>query len=72
MIPVLSREQIRAFDAQAIARKVPSLVLMENAGRNACDVLEREMLSASARGKRVVVLCGTGNNGCLLYTSRCV
>ncbi len=63
MIPVLSREQIRAFDAQAIAMRVPSLVLMENAGRNATDVLEREMLSGSARGKRVVVLCGTGNNG---------
>jgi len=63
MIPVLSREQIRAFDALAIARKVPSLVLMENAGRNACDVLEREMLAVSARGKRVVILCGTGNNG---------
>ncbi len=63
MIPVLSREQIRAFDADAIARKVPSLVLMENAGRNACDVLEREMLGGAAHGKRVIVLCGTGNNG---------
>jgi ADP-dependent NAD(P)H-hydrate dehydratase / NAD(P)H-hydrate epimerase len=64
MIPVLSREQIRGFDKEAIERRsVPSLVLMENAGRNATDVLEREMLGGSARGKRVVVLCGTGNNG---------
>jgi hydroxyethylthiazole kinase-like uncharacterized protein yjeF len=64
MIPVLSREQIRAFDKKAIEScSVPSLVLMENAGRNATDILEREMLSGTARGKRVVVLCGTGNNG---------
>ena len=64
MIPVLSRDQIRAFDREAIdRRKVPSLVLMENAGRNATDVLERELLGGGARGKRVVVVCGTGNNG---------
>jgi len=64
MIPILSREQIRAFDREAIERcSVPSIVLMENAGRNACDVLEREMLGGSAKDKRVVVVCGTGNNG---------
>jgi hydroxyethylthiazole kinase-like uncharacterized protein yjeF len=64
MIPVLSREQIRAFDREAIQRRsVPSLLLMENAGRNATDVLERELLGGGARGKRVVVVCGGGNNG---------
>src|SRR5439155_22664853 len=64
MKPVLSREQIRAFDKKAIEScSVPSLVLMENAARNATDILEREMLGGTARGKRVVVLCGTGNNG---------
>ena len=63
MIPVLSRDQIRAFDARAIKGGVPSLVLMENAGRNATDVLEREMLGGSARGKRIAIVCGTGNNG---------
>jgi NAD(P)H-hydrate epimerase len=36
---------------------------MENAGRNAADIIEREVLSGSARGKRVAVVCGTGNNG---------
>lgn len=36
---------------------------MENAGRGATDVLERRLLGGSARGKRVVVVCGTGNNG---------
>ncbi len=63
MIPVLSREDMRAFDADAIRRGVPGLVLMENAGRGATDVLVRELLAGDARGRRVVVLCGTGNNG---------
>ncbi|MBX3190326.1 MAG: NAD(P)H-hydrate dehydratase [Labilithrix sp.] len=64
MIPVLSRAQMRAFDAHAIdVCKVPSVVLMENAGRGAADVIEREILGGRAEGKRVVILCGAGNNG---------
>jgi hydroxyethylthiazole kinase-like uncharacterized protein yjeF len=40
MIPVLSRAQMRAFDRCAIERyHVPGIVLMENAGRGAADVL---------------------------------
>lgn len=55
---------MRAFDACAIDEcGVPSLVLMENAGRGATDVIERGLLAGSARGKRVVVVAGTGNNG---------
>jgi ADP-dependent NAD(P)H-hydrate dehydratase / NAD(P)H-hydrate epimerase len=55
---------MRAFDAHAITGcSVPSLVLMENAGRGATDVLMRELLAGVAQGKRVVVVCGTGNNG---------
>lgn len=64
MIPVLSRDQMRAFDADAIGTaKVPSLVLMESAGRGAADVLERELFGGRAAGKHVIVVCGTGNNG---------
>lgn len=64
MIPVLSRAQMRAFDAHAIELcKVPSLVLMENAGRGAADVIEREIFAGRAEGKRVVLVCGAGNNG---------
>jgi NAD(P)H-hydrate epimerase len=64
VIPVLSRAQMRAFDKHAIdVCKVPSLVLMENAGRGATDVIEREILSGRADGQRVVLVCGTGNNG---------
>jgi hydroxyethylthiazole kinase-like uncharacterized protein yjeF len=64
MLSVLSRAQMRAFDAQAIDRcRVSGLVLMENAGRGATDVLVRELLGGKATGARVVVVCGTGNNG---------
>ncbi|MBV9945228.1 MAG: bifunctional ADP-dependent NAD(P)H-hydrate dehydratase/NAD(P)H-hydrate epimerase, partial [Myxococcales bacterium] len=64
MIPVLSRAQMRAFDAHAIeTAHVPSLVLMENAGRGATDVLVRELLGGATPAARVVVVCGTGNNG---------
>jgi hydroxyethylthiazole kinase-like uncharacterized protein yjeF len=62
--PVLSRAQMRAFDKHAIETCcVPSLVLMENAGRGATDVLVRELLEGDADGADVVVVCGTGNNG---------
>jgi ADP-dependent NAD(P)H-hydrate dehydratase / NAD(P)H-hydrate epimerase len=62
--PVLSRQQTRAFDRHAIEGcAVPSLVLMENAGRGATDVLVRELLHGDATDARVVLVCGTGNNG---------
>lgn len=60
MIPVLCSAQARAFDgfvSQACA--VPSLLLMENAGRSAA---ERVHAGLGAR-RRVVCLCGVGNNG---------
>src|SRR5579863_10090018 len=64
MKPLFSRAQMRAFDAYAIAEcHVPSVVLMENAGRGATEVLVRELCSGDASGSRVVVVCGTGNNG---------
>jgi ADP-dependent NAD(P)H-hydrate dehydratase / NAD(P)H-hydrate epimerase len=55
---------MRDFDRHAIEScKVPGLVLMENAGRGAADVIAREALGGDARGGRVVVVCGGGNNG---------
>lgn len=60
MKPVLSRREMAAFDRFAIERcQVPSLLLMENAGRGAAEIiLERFEPSA-----RVLVLAGAGNNG---------
>ncbi len=64
MMPVLSRAQMRDFDAHAVSQcHVPSLLLMENAGVGATEVLVRELLGGSPRGARVALLCGTGNNG---------
>jgi hydroxyethylthiazole kinase-like uncharacterized protein yjeF len=64
MVPVLSREQMRQFDSRATAIcGVPSVVLMENAGIGATDALMSQMLGGGAEGKRVVVVCGAGNNG---------
>jgi hydroxyethylthiazole kinase-like uncharacterized protein yjeF len=55
---------MRAFDAHAIdVCRVPSLVLMENAGRGVADVAVAEMLGGDPTGARVAIVCGTGNNG---------
>ncbi|MBM3988243.1 MAG: NAD(P)H-hydrate epimerase [Planctomycetes bacterium] len=66
----LSREELRALDARAIAELgIPGVVLMENAGRQAAELLLaalRQQLFAGRRAPapwRVAVVCGTGNNG---------
>lgn len=60
---VMSRDQVRAFDARAINElKVPSVVLMENAGRGCAEVVIGMGLKEGGPQK-VVIFCGTGNNG---------
>jgi NAD(P)H-hydrate epimerase len=55
----LTRAQVRDIDRRAIeAFGVPGVVLMENAGRGAAELL----LSLGARGP-VAICCGKGNNG---------
>jgi NAD(P)H-hydrate epimerase len=55
-----SLERIRSVDRIAMERfLIPSLLLMENAGRGAADWIIEEM----AAWAPVVILCGTGNNG---------
>ena len=55
---VLTREQVREVDRQAIDDYgLPGLVLMENAGRNAANLL-RELGICGP----VVICCGKGNN----------
>jgi NAD(P)H-hydrate epimerase len=64
MIPVLSRHEMRQFDAHASAAcQVPSLLLMENAGRGAADFISAELGLGRERGARIVIVCGGGNNG---------
>jgi len=55
----LSRQEVREFDRRAIEELgIPGVVLMENAGRGAAEVLVR----LGCRGP-VVICCGKGNNG---------
>jgi NAD(P)H-hydrate epimerase len=58
---VSSVAEMRALDREAIEGfGIPEEILMENAGEAACEVLNREV---GVAGKRVVILCGVGNNG---------
>ncbi len=55
----ISLDEVRVLDANSEHRGVPTLTLMENAGLG----LAEHLLELGAKGKRVVVLCGSGNNG---------
>ena len=63
-LPALNREQVRSVDQIAIEQYgMPGVVLMENAGRGAAEIIHR-LAPASARpGRhRIAILCGGGNN----------
>jgi NAD(P)H-hydrate epimerase len=56
---ILTREQVRELDRRAIEEfGVPSIVLMENAGRGMAEVLRELGINGL-----VVLCCGKGNNG---------
>ncbi len=59
MIEYLESRLIRQIDAAAVHELgIPGLLLMENAARGACEVLElRQPLG------KIVIACGPGNNG---------
>lgn len=58
----MTRDEVRGLDAKAAeALGLPTLVLMENAGRGAAAML-RDRLGVPA-SSRCLVLCGPGNNG---------
>ncbi len=59
MIPVLDARQMRAADAAAIRAGTPALELMENAA----SALVIEIGARFPEWRRVVVVCGPGNNG---------
>lgn len=59
----LSREELRAIDRDAAELYgLPTLLLMENAGRGAAEYW-RELAGTPKVAHRVIVLCGNGNNG---------
>jgi NAD(P)H-hydrate epimerase len=64
MLPVLSAQQMRAFDRHATeVHGVPSLELMENAGRGATEGIQRLSVVSHNKSTMVVVVAGGGNNG---------
>ncbi len=59
---VVTAKEMQNIDEKAIKEfKIPSLVLMENAGVAAVKAIEEEFGDLS--GKRVIILVGSGNNG---------
>ena len=58
----LTRQQVRSVDAIAINDlRIPGVVLMENAGRGAAEII-RDLVERTA-ARRIVIFCGRGNNG---------
>ena len=61
---MLNREMSRRVDEIAVNQLgVPSLILMENAGRSCAECLLDWQLTDKHRAPAVLVLCGPGNNG---------
>ncbi len=57
----LSRDEVRSIDVQAAQKlDMPTVILMENAGRGAAAWIRDQGVPAQAR---VLILCGPGNNG---------
>src|SRR3972149_4913686 len=55
-------EEMQRCDRTAITKVgVPSIVMMENAGRSVADIIEKELRPVS--GKLIYIICGKGNNG---------
>lgn len=62
-VTAVTTAQMAKIDRRAIRVYGIGLIqMMEVAGRNLAT-LAREMLGGSVQGRRIVVLCGTGNNG---------
>src|SRR5437870_10183559 len=67
MKPVFSFNEIRTTEKQIIEKEnFPSIVLMENAGKNSFDVLVNEVQSPGEYN--IFIICGKGNNAGDGYT----
>ncbi|MDO5565326.1 MAG: NAD(P)H-hydrate epimerase [Planctomycetia bacterium] len=79
-VPILSCQETRNLDSDVVMQlDMPSLLLMENAGRSLVDALKTHLLQTMDQssslaqtaiektnpflGKRFLILCGKGNNG---------
>jgi NAD(P)H-hydrate epimerase len=66
---LVTADEMRAVDAHAIRKLgIPGMVLMENAARSACEVIEdyfgsEDCACCGISDLPVLVVCGSGNNG---------
>jgi len=68
-LTLYTAEQVREMDRIAIEEKaIPGLVLMQRAAQAAFDVLSR----LTIKHKRVLICCGSGNNGGDGYLLACI
>jgi NAD(P)H-hydrate epimerase len=62
MIPTLTCSQVRLIDKIAVEDfAMPSIILMENAARNASEIIQQTF--ANLQNPSVAIFCGPGNNG---------
>ena len=61
VLPVLTPADMRETEQRFFARGVPSLLLMEHAAEAVVDALETAL--GGCGNRRVLFLCGPGNNG---------
>ncbi len=62
MMKILTAAQMAEVDRLTTARYfIPSILLMENAGRSVVDEIEKAC--PGIENKRIVIFCGRGNNG---------
>ena len=62
-VRVLGAARAREADARTIAAGTPGIVLMDRASEAVARECVRAIEASPLRGERVVILCGTGNNG---------
>ena len=63
-VPFITTDQMREVDRAMIEDYGISLLqMMENAGRNLAQLARQRFLDGDPRGRRVLVLAGTGGNG---------
>ncbi len=61
---IVTASEMKTLDQMAIQHYgIPSLLLMENAGRGVADLVCREAGSIKPGALNIVVCCGKGNNG---------
>lgn len=62
-VPTVTVKQMREVDRMMVEDiGITIIMMMENASRNIAE-LGRKILGGSVKGKKIVILCGKGNNG---------